>query len=40
LWFTAADGRRLFRLFWPLPLAEAYSGATAVLVDEFDATCL
>jgi hypothetical protein len=27
----------LLRLFCPLPLAEAYSGATAVLVDELDA---
>jgi hypothetical protein len=27
----------LLRLFCPLPLAEAHSGATAVFVDEFDA---
>jgi hypothetical protein len=27
----------LLRLFWPLTIAQAHTGAAAVFVDEFDA---
>jgi len=31
-------GGRLFGLFWPLRIAQSYTRAAAVLVDEFDAS--